>query len=316
MDPKINQLVVDLYRAGREVAFANFQAWALTRMHEVLDFDAAWWGRGANRPLMVHQVHLHRCASTLVDDYAPWIAVDFFREAACARPGTTINTSDLMSRKKLVATTIYREFGAKHRVEWSLGTVLIEPVSSLNEFITVWRKDAERPFAETDRAMKQFLMPHLAESYRNSRLLHLLENGRRETASCWALCHPDGILVDAHRRFAGMVRSEWPEWNGAELPAALRQKICAGETFRGRRLTVSARPLSGHLYLEARASNAVDRLSRREREVAHHYAEGRTYAEIAALLGLAPATIRNLISRTFAKLRVSNKAELTRRLRD
>jgi len=67
MDSKANQLVVDLYRAGREVPFANFQEWALTQMHEVLDFDAAWWGRGANRPLMVHHgtpapIHTWRAA--------------------------------------------------------------------------------------------------------------------------------------------------------------------------------------------------------------------------------------------------------------
>lgn len=316
MDAKASQLVVDLYRGSREVPFANFQEWALTQMHDVFDFDAAWWGRDANRPLMVHQVHLHRCAPTLVDDYAPWIEVDFFREAVCAQPGTTISTSDLMPRKELEATAIYREFGTKHRVEWSLGTVLIEPQSSLNEFITVWRKDAERPFSEAERAIKQFLMPHLAESYRNCRLLHLLENGRRESASCWALCNLDGILVDAHRRFAGMVKSEWPAWNSAELPAAMRKQVVAGKDYLGRQLAIQARPLSGYLYLEARPKSAVDQLSRREREVAHHYAEGRTYLEIAALLGLAPATIRNLISRAFAKLAVNNKAELVRRLRD
>ncbi len=315
MDAKASQLVVDLYRGSREVPFANFQEWALTQMHEVFDFDAAWWGRGANQPLMVHHVHLHRCAPSLVEDYAPLIEVDFFREAVCAQPGTTISTADLMPREQLEASAVYREFGAKHRVEWSLGTVLIEPVSSLNEFITVWRKDVRRPFSEADRAAKQFLMPHLAESYRNCRLLHLLENGRSDGAACWALCNPNGILVDAHRRFAGMVKSEWPEWNSAELPATMRKLILAGKDYVGGRVAVQCRPLSGYLYLEARPKSAVDQLSRREREVANHYADGCTYAEIATLLGLAPATVRNLISRVFHKLTVNNKAELVRRLR-
>jgi len=316
MDAKTSQLVVDLYKASREVPFANFQEWALTQMHDVLDFDAAWWGRGANQPLMVHHVHLHRCAPTLVEDYAPWIGVDFFREAVCAKPGTTVSTSDLMSRKKLEATVVYREFGAKHCVEWSLGTVLIEPVSSLNEFITVWRKDVKRPFSEADRSIKQFLMPHLAESYRNCRLLHLLENGRRVPGGYWALCNPDGILIDAHRRFASMIADEWKEWNSAELPAPLRKHAIAGTEYCGRRVVVIPKSLSGYVYLEARLKNAVDQLSPREREVANHYAQGRTYVEIASVLGLAPATVRNQISRIFHKLLVNNKAELIRRLRD
>jgi DNA-binding CsgD family transcriptional regulator len=56
-------------------------------------------------------------------------------------------------------------------------------------------------------------------------------------------------------------------------------------------------------------------LSNREREVANHYAQGQTYAEISVMLGLAPATVRNLISRAFRKLDVNNKAELALRLR-
>lgn len=315
MNEKINRLIVDLYRGSREIAYATFQEWALEQLRGAVAFDAAWWGRGANKPLMIHQVHLHRCAQTLVEDYAPWIEVDFFRDAVCASPGVTISTSSLRSRSELEASDIYRAFGAKHRIEWSLGTVLVEPVSSLNEFITVWRKDISRPFSEADRTTKELLMPHLVEAYRNCRLLHLHEATRRDQSS-WALCNPQGILIDVHRRFVSLMVTEWTNWQSAELPAALRKQLVYGKEFVGRRIAVKATPLSGLQFLQARPRNAVDMLSSREGQVADHYAQGRTYAEIAVLLGLAPTTIRNLISRAYRKLAVSNKAELVRRLRD
>jgi DNA-binding CsgD family transcriptional regulator len=315
MNAKINQLIVDLYRGSREIPYSAFQEWALEQLRTAVAFDAAWWGRGAKEPLMIHQVHLHRCAATLVEDYAPWIEVDFFRERVCANPGVTISTSALMTRAELAATTIYREFGAKHRVEWSLGTVLMEPVSSLNEFITVWRKDVRRPFSEADLETKEYLMPHLVEAYRNCRLLHLQEANRRDQSS-WALCNPQGILIDVHRRFVSLMVTEWPDWHSAELPSALNKKVVEGKEFVGRKIAVKAAPLSGLHYLQARPRNAVDMLSNRERQVADHYAQGRTHVEIATLLDLAPTTIRNLISRAFRKLDVNNKAELARRLRD
>jgi DNA-binding CsgD family transcriptional regulator len=315
MNANVNQLIADLYRGSRDVPYPAFQEWALQQLRGAVAFDAAWWGRGANKPLMIHQVHLHRCAPTLVEDYAPWIGVDFFREAVCANPGVTISTASLRSRPDLEASTIYREFGAKHRVEWSLGTVLIEPVSSLNEFITVWRKDVRRPFSEADRTTKELLMPHLVEAYRNCRLLHLHEASQRDHSLSWALCNPQGILIDVHRRFVSLMITEWTNWHSAELPAALSKQVIECKEFVGRKIAVKTTPLSGLYCLQARPRSAVDMLSNREREVANHYAQGQTYAEISVMLGLAPATVRNLISRAFRKLDVNNKAELALRLR-
>lgn len=315
MNGRISQVIADLYRGSRDIPYDSFQEWALDQLGDLIEFDAAWWGRCANDPLMIHQVHLYHCAPTLPDDYAPWIGVDFFREEVCAKPGVTASTSNLMPREELEATSIYREFGLKHRVEWSLGTVLIEPVSSLNEFITVWRKDKHRPFSETDRSTKELLMPHLVEAFRNCRLLYLHENNRRDRASSWALCDEHGILVDVHRQFVTLLVKEWPGWRSARLPRPLLEAVASKQPFLGKQIAVMITPLSGLRFLEARNKGAVDTLSRRERQVVDHYARGRSHAQIAATLDISPSTVRNLISRAFRKLHVNNKAELAARLR-
>lgn len=55
-------------------------------------------------------------------------------------------------------------------------------------------------------------------------------------------------------------------------------------------------------------------LSKRETTIAERYGTGETYKEIAANLGIAPATVRNHLSSIYRKLGVGNKAELIRAL--
>jgi DNA-binding CsgD family transcriptional regulator len=52
----------------------------------------------------------------------------------------------------------------------------------------------------------------------------------------------------------------------------------------------------------------------REAAIARLVSEGRTHMEIAARLKLSPATVRNHIQAIYGKLRVTNKAELSRAL--
>jgi DNA-binding CsgD family transcriptional regulator len=62
--------------------------------------------------------------------------------------------------------------------------------------------------------------------------------------------------------------------------------------------------------LQGRYKTLLDSLSRREREVANHFASGLTYKSIAESLSLSPATIRNHLNNIYSKLRIGNKAEL------
>ena len=43
---ELNQLIVTLYREGRDMRLHNFQDWALERVRNLIHFDSAWWGYG------------------------------------------------------------------------------------------------------------------------------------------------------------------------------------------------------------------------------------------------------------------------------
>ena len=59
------------------------------------------------------------------------------------------------------------------------------------------------------------------------------------------------------------------------------------------------------------ARNRISSLSPREREVARALSEGHSHKEVARLLGLAPATVRNQTQSIYHKLGVDNRASLS-----
>ncbi len=314
----VNDLIVALYRLGRELPMAAFKGWALERLREAVDFDSALWRAGGDRPPLADSVFLLNQPRALLEEYlgGGWPQVDFLRRACASHPGRTFAYTDLVAIEQFRASRLYRELSAKYGLEWALSTHFVDPRSSLKTVITVWRADRSRPFDEEDRTRVQLLVPHLAESLRANRLWHFAladRDGRRRSEAPMAVCDGSGWLHDSSGGFLRVVRAEWPQWSGPALPSALVERLPTGR-YVGRRIDVNAEPFGDQWLLTAQSDVAAKRLGRREQEVARLYARGMTYRAIAAELGLAPATVRNQLRAAFEKLGVSSKLELARRL--
>ena len=106
-----------------------------------------------------------------------------------------------------------------------------------------------------------------------------------------------------------LLREFFPARSGGQLPAALVEWLESGDTKplirrRGeRRLTVQQ--ADGALLLEERHEGIE--LTAREREVLAWVARGKTNAEIAQLLWLAPKTVGKHLENVYAKLGVSTR---------
>lgn len=113
-----------------------------------------------------------------------------------------------------------------------------------------------------------------------------------------------------------MLRREWPGWNGAILPHTLRDVLegRAGNRYVGREVMINIGRIAGVWFLKMRHKLPVDGLTAREKMVAKHIVEGLTYKQIAAVLHIAPVTVRNHIQNIHARLGVSNNAELAAQL--
>lgn len=154
----LNRLILSLYREGREVPLGSFRGWALDQIQGMIAFDSAWWGNAAANPPVLHDMYLHNCERGILDAYAVQMEQDPFRAALLSGSGVAVNLSDLNDPRALCADVLlYRDFARHFKLECALGTLLIEPASSLYEFLIVWRHDCGARFRRTNVATKQYV---------------------------------------------------------------------------------------------------------------------------------------------------------------
>jgi len=308
-----NRVVIELHRAGREAPFRAFQPASLELIRELIPFDSAWWGNASATPLEIHRLYLFNCDDSILEAYLPHMDEDFMRAALMANPGRSINLADLTTRARFVRSVLYQQVGKRYKIEWSLGTLLVEPVSSLNEFLTLWRHDPKQPFTEDERQAKEWLMPHIADAHRAARLREVLDDPR-ERRDCWAVVDERGFLREIHPGFARCLRQHWPDWQGSRLPEALLVMLHETQTARIGQKRLHVKKRGAFRFLHVTGAHPLDKLSPREREIAARYARGENHHIIASAMALSPATVRNHIARCYRKLAVNNKAELARRV--
>jgi DNA-binding CsgD family transcriptional regulator len=194
-------------------------------------------------------------------------------------------------------------------VEWSLGTLLVDPVSSLSEFLTLWRHDPTRPFSESERQAKELLMPHLVEAFRGVRQRHFLR-GKDMWLKAWALADDQGYLRELSPAFGSCLRTHWPDWHGNLLPATLAQCVIEGRAYKTKSIVIELKQSENLRFLEVKTRSALDKLTTRESEIVRRYANGETYSAISVAFELSPTTVRNHLSHCYKKLGIHNKAEL------
>lgn len=319
MEPATSAIILELYRGTREVPHSEFQRWALERMRTLIPFDSAMWGSGALEPNVIHNVHLYKQPRRMIDEYlARFYEQDFLRIQVSEHPGVTVNASDLENFKYFEDSEIYRDFARHYGIYWTLCTTIVEPASSLLNFLSLWRRKSKRPFTEEERMRKQLLMPHLHEAFRLSRFIYMRDKTRL-TRPEWAMavCDRQGILHQAEERFSALLRVEWAHWNTAKLP----QKICAhfleetsSSALVAKQIVIKSAPFEDLIFLQARKKTDIDRLGAKERLAATQLARGLTYEEIAQQLNVSPATVRNQLHSVYKKLGIGNRVALAKKM--
>jgi DNA-binding CsgD family transcriptional regulator len=227
--------------------------------------------------------------------------------------------SDFLSGRALRRLDVYTEFFHPNGIERRLAVGLPAPLSHTKTFL--FDRGRTRDFGERDRAVLDRLQPHLLALYGAAR--------DRRRAAALALDHagPGGLVVlqAADRidfatpaaarllvryfgpgpdgRLPEPVRS-WLRhdarllnWYGLSLPSRGPLRVERGN----RRLTISR---VGHtLLLEEQIATLTDR----EREIVDLLAAGRSNADIAERLTIAPTTVRKHLENIYAKLGVGSR---------
>jgi DNA-binding CsgD family transcriptional regulator len=230
-----------------------------------------------------------------------------------------LKLSDFLTLTELHESRLYDDWFRPFDIEHELSVPIPSPLWHTKTFL--FDRGAGKDFTERDRVLLDLLQPHLGAIWQAARTRRLLRAAIAELEQADANA-PRGVVflnVVGDVEFASA-----PAWRlledffeadaGARLPSDLRRWLDDGAAplvrREGRReLTVER---SGDTLLLHERHVEAD-LTAREREVLAWVARGKTNAEIAELLWLAPSTVRKHLENIFSKLGVNTRtAAVTR----
>jgi DNA-binding CsgD family transcriptional regulator len=311
----LSSLLLQIYRAARELPVQEFQDAVLKRLKPILRFDSTMWGTGMfeGTNVAVHSIHLHEQSMEMVDNWELVSHEDIVAHAVVQNPGRTVRAHAATALRDRRSSAIH-----DHTQRFSLANCLAIGDRCrgmpLVNWLSLFREDADRQFSAEERDLYQALFPHLIEALTLNRLIHLdsMYTSRTAARAAVAICDRKGFIYNTDGGFEQMLRREWPDWEARTLPRPLVDEMLAHPLgqYRGNAILVGSQRVGDLFFLKARALGPVDRLTKREKEIAERFAQGHSHKEIAKMLDLAPATVRNYIQTIYGKLGVGDKAAL------
>ncbi|MDP4028246.1 MAG: response regulator transcription factor [Gallionella sp.] len=306
---QMGDLLLELHRGCRKQAAETFPHWAMALVREVIPNSAWFWGSGTeiDGEIIPHAFMFDNVPPESMLVWKQYEHLDILTARLLAQRNVVHNFTHEMFKDSEIYRLLYHSVG----IEQNMGVYAYKPSCGLYDGISLYRSDPANPFSEEERQAMQCLVPHLIEARHINYLEHLSSGTQRAQQQSLAATDGKGVIHVADDEFVELMQAEWPEWRGSHLPEPLAKGLRnAAQRYAGRAIAVRFVPVLDMFLLKARPRMAVDGLSRRELEIARHFADGLTNKEIARETGLAPATVRNHLSSIYLKLGVDNKAEL------
>jgi DNA-binding CsgD family transcriptional regulator len=304
--------VMELHRRSlTQDPVALFQ-WSLEQLARAVDADCSWGGWA---DLRHGEVDL--CASlsyNLPDDF------DLF--------WSEIKHEDLLARDVMDTgspVARYDRYGSRHtagmvalsdryHIDQMAVVVADQPNSPISLFMSPYRSGRGACPIDADETV--FLRSAL------DHVRYLIErSGNGASGAANMLVSAKGRVLYASAEALRLIGDRCRGWDGTYLPAEL-----GAASLRSGRLHLPGwgivaettelahrrgQPVFG---LTLRPAVLTDRLTSRERQVAEEIANGFTHKEIARLLGLSPATVRNHTQTILMKLGVHSRSTLSKLL--
>jgi DNA-binding CsgD family transcriptional regulator len=224
-----------------------------------------------------------------------------------------LKISDFLTRTELRRTDIYWDWFHPWGVEYQMSVGLDAPLSHTKVFL--FSRAGGRDFSERDRALLNFLRPHLANLYEAAQarrratqalaLLEEAETGLLILDGAGAIEHatPEALrLMSAYfRDYRGGLPEELAGWLLDQRRAASPEAFRVGSEDMSLRVDV----VDGALLLTE--ERAEPPLTDREREILQLVAAGKSNAEIAEAMWISPGTVRKHLENVYEKLGVHSR---------
>jgi DNA-binding CsgD family transcriptional regulator len=225
-----------------------------------------------------------------------------------------LRISDVVARQEFRRSRHYADYFLPWGVEFELKTRLPSPLWHAQTF--AFHRSGVRDFTPRDRLVLDLLTPHfsrLREAAKTRRRLAAalapLDRAGEEAPRGLIFFGPTGEVDFISPPAQRLLRDFFHAAPSDRLPTALVDWLENGDSpslvrRRGDRRLVVERTVDS-LILEERVAEVT--LTAREREVLAWVSRGKTNAEVAELLWLAPSTVRKHLENVYAKLGVNTR---------
>jgi DNA-binding CsgD family transcriptional regulator len=322
-------LIIELYRAAQGMAVDEFQEFSLGLLKSLVPFDSAKYmgGELSQQGMQAQEVYLHNEPVETVSDYAEITHADPVAKALRENPGRVIrfHPPTLFAGKE--SRPLF-DFARRYEHANGMATAHLDEDSQRAQALSLYRADADSHFLQRDSSIAEQVLPHFLEALKINQALAVQRTVQGADRSTVAIACSRGTLHYCSDGFRKLLHLEWPDWEGALLPAPLLDKIArTGSTgFRSAALRVSVRPVGGLLFLKASRVTAsipchsacpellqsAYGLTPSEARVAITLLEGGSAREMAENLGVSFHTVRTQIRQAYAKLGVNSRAHFVR----
>jgi len=305
----LSQTTLHLHRLSNNTALQHFQPSALEVIKDLVDFDAAWWGLVSG--MEVHNTFELALAGNYRSAWEKVKDLDTIAQEALANPDTTV-CYNLPAKAQ---RTDFDRFMQSNNIHSALCTVVNFIHEQHFAYLSVYRRESS--FTEKERQLMQAAVPHLTEAHYRT-WINELASKRRPEPDMPAVCgivDNRGLIYSCDSNFIGFLQNEWPKWRGPVLPSTLQDTLLDKSTvYRGKILRAECQQSDGFFIIKLRSRDHLADLTERERQTASAFASGATYKDVATELGISPTTVRHYLRNVYAKLHISTKADLVRKM--
>ena len=308
------EFIRSLYRLAETCPQEEFQHQAFESMQQLVQFDSAGWGESAitTETLIILRGYLYKLPPEFIDDVNKVQHLNPVAKLAIESPSVTIHgqvDDEVLNFDKQLKSFIY-----KYDVPQVLQTTAVHDSELFIYSTGVFRNKNNKLYTEDERQIVERVTPHLFESFRLCRRFDM----QKRLIKQWemnrgvATCDQKGMLHDADDLFVELVKVDWPDWKGAQLPGELTTGLNRNLPYKSKHAFYRW-TLLGNLYLlVATVLDKLKELSEREFQIAYNFSNGQTYKEIATQLSIAPATVRNHLASIYTKLDLNSKDKLVK----
>ncbi|TGG95037.1 LuxR family transcriptional regulator [Natronospirillum operosum] len=291
---------------------------AVSELKALVPFDSAWWGQvEAGQPGGSAKNVMHGSLGLSPQFAEEWNTIarcDHFARASMEKLGQPViyNGSDDNLINEPAALV---EFSQRHGLYHCLAITLKFPSSGLLFFVSIYRDKPQPKFKRMDADWLEAFSAHVLSGWERS----LRQANHGSLQGHWdslALANSNGRVLYIGKALSRVLDECFDNWRGTYLPDPLLPMLAtrARLPHKGQGARLMVEPCGR--WSSVKISSKEDlRLSPREWSVAHLYAQGMSYKEVARCLGVTPATVRTYLRQVYGQLGVSNKVGLANALR-